>query len=840
MLDGQYLNEKPKSNLIMDQSLRVRKHKETLTLEELVQSKVRGQAHCPSVSDGGMTDSNWLSQIEFELDSDGGTSVHDFLERVERYNIKPFFVYKTFSYTQEKEKFRACFVLEEKVIDTRLRQLIQHSLLKLFLDEIDSHDYSYCPIYQGTNKGAITIDYNAVVNIDNLIMAVCHKIAHEDKNNNCARAIKTYAQEIGVNLVNGMPNVNDFILSEDEYGFGKPNKRVQAANVKSSEFTTIRDVDFNDFNKCAEYKRWVAGDLIGGCNNRRVGLMSNLIRCKGGEKRVLSVATEMYPAYLDEIKNAIKYHKAHNLKQWGCEKLECEDIDTCNLCGYNVLTRVGVRTGKCTRIEYPHLIPIVNASNDLLEIREQHKVGMAVIKAPTAIGKTTIYLLEANKALIVEPTHKMGEQVWIDRGSKDKIIRKMPSLEEDFMTRYELLIRSGAYGYGARMLDDRRFLIVIKNSMIYLMKSKGKESSIKLEESEELFIKWYAEKFEALESDDTVICTHEMLMYIKEVRQKEIIIDEDITQTIITNGSISEKWIEKFLSRLPKRSKGVSDKDTPNTTFAREYLTRVYQDIREGKPIRKPNNKEQRGIESSISRHADGNNIMALINCNCYIRKGDTYHYVTKRELPKCSKITILSATVTERFYKALLGEDITFYDLGLVEQKGKIIQHSSIGYSRNYIKEHIEKEGLEGFISKLVDMVGNKPVITFKSLDNDKVKALGLNVVGHFGGVLGLNEWKGQDIVVIGTPHVNEIVYKLTADVLNLEYDKADCMSNIDVEHNGYKFKFMTFTDLTLRAIQFYMIESEILQAVGRARTLREDCTATLYSNYPIREATN
>lgn len=250
------------------------------------------------------------------------------------------------------------------------------------------------------------------------------------------------------------------------------------------------------------------------------------------------------------------------------------------------------------------------------------------------------------------------------------------------------------------------------------------------------------------------------------------------------------------------------------------------------------------GIITAIGRYADGNNLMALLNCSKYLRESATYHYVTRRvtrrKLPNCSKITILSATVTEQVYKALLGENIEFYDLGLVEQKGKIIQYPSIGYSRRHINEHISKEGFDKFISKLIAMVGDKPVITFKSLDNDKVRALGLNVVGHFGGVLGLNDWKGQDIAVIGTPHANDIIYKLTADVLNLEYEKTGTMSYMKVEHNGYKFWFSTFNDLILRTIQFYMIESDILQAVGRARTLREDCTVTLYSDYPIMEATS
>jgi hypothetical protein len=57
-------------------------------------------------------------------------------------------------------------------------------------------------------------------------------------------------------------------------------------------------------------------------------------------------------------------------------------------------------------------------------------------------------------------------------------------------------------------------------------------------------------------------------------------------------------------------------------------------------------------------------------------------------------------------------------------------------------------------------------------------------------------------------------------------------------VEHNGWRFPFTTYEDPVLRNIQFYMIESELEQAVGRARLLRCDCTVHLFSNFPLRQA--
>jgi len=57
-------------------------------------------------------------------------------------------------------------------------------------------------------------------------------------------------------------------------------------------------------------------------------------------------------------------------------------------------------------------------------------------------------------------------------------------------------------------------------------------------------------------------------------------------------------------------------------------------------------------------------------------------------------------------------------------------------------------------------------------------------------------------------------------------------------VTHLEYVFKFYTYSDPILRDIQFWLIESELEQAVGRARLLRKDCVVYLYSNFPLSQA--
>ena len=119
-------------------------------------------------------------------------------------------------------------------------------------------------------------------------------------------------------------------------------------------------------------------------------------------------------------------------------------------------------------------------------------------------------------------------------------------------------------------------------------------------------------------------------------------------------------------------------------------------------------------------------------------------------------------------------------------------------------------------------------PVITFKKL--------ALNSEIHFGKAEGFDGYKGRDIAVIGTPHKPPVVYKLAGAMFG--YDTTGELNNYQVERNGFSYTMMTYKDKDMQNLQLYFIDSELEQAIGRARILRYDCTVYLYSNYPCQQA--
>jgi hypothetical protein len=129
---------------------------------------------------------------------------------------------------------------------------------------------------------------------------------------------------------------------------------------------------------------------------------------------------------------------------------------------------------------------------------------------------------------------------------------------------------------------------------------------------------------------------------------------------------------------------------------------------------------------------------------------------------------------------------------------------------------------------------VGDMPVLTFKSISykfQNPVKEM------YFGNCCGYDSMKGQNMAVVGTPHRNMVQYFLTASILGFKFKATDTtMSHQTIEYNGFRFKFNCFDNEELRNIQLSLIESDLIQAVGRARTLRTSAKVDLYSNFPLK----
>ena len=204
--------------------------------------------------------------------------------------------------------------------------------------------------------------------------------------------------------------------------------------------------------------------------------------------------------------------------------------------------------------------------------------------------------------------------------------------------------------------------------------------------------------------------------------------------------------------------------------------------------------------------------------------------FINKRDLPD-KKVIIFSATANEKIYKMVFGQNMKFYDVGDVEHKGEIWQVPIRAFSKLSI--HRNKKEMMDIANALINRYNpDSKVITYSGFFNDISEPS-----VSFWNSAGRDNLKGQNITVIGTPHINPYCYLLFASVLGLDVrlNESKVMYQ-PVSRGNYNFYFNTYSsnDL-LREIQFYMIESELVQTVGRARAITEPCKVLVLSNYPV-----
>jgi hypothetical protein len=201
-------------------------------------------------------------------------------------------------------------------------------------------------------------------------------------------------------------------------------------------------------------------------------------------------------------------------------------------------------------------------------------------------------------------------------------------------------------------------------------------------------------------------------------------------------------------------------------------------------------------------------------------------HYAHKKDIPTDRKIIILSATADEHIYRELFGDRLEFIDISNVVPVGNLVQDMSNSCSKSSLN-------VPNTINKVVEKAGNLPTITFKDFRH-KFKN---PADSYFGNCAGYDSLNGNSINVVGTPYPSPNQVFIIAAAMGLDYLTADHVNTttLVINRNGYRFKLNTFEDPNLQAIQCALIESNLIQAIGRSRILRNDCTVYLYSGYPI-----
>jgi hypothetical protein len=249
-------------------------------------------------------------------------------------------------------------------------------------------------------------------------------------------------------------------------------------------------------------------------------------------------------------------------------------------------------------------------------------------------------------------------------------------------------------------------------------------------------------------------------------------------------------------------------------------------------PAREQFRKEIR----KLRRKHSTDNIMRVLDCDRFVitdRSGLAFGRMLP--LPKDATIVVVSATVDHELYNAANPARDVYLDADItnVEHVGQIIQDPTQGISRN----QMDRGAADSALDAIAIVAGDDPVLTMKGY-SEKLESHGLNVHSdlHMDNCEGSNLLAGQDIVVVGTPNRNEAAYLMYADLLGIPVDSSDRLTYCPVKRNGWEFRTMTYpNNERLRHLQLHLVESTLIQAAGRGRTLRNNCTCRIFANVII-----
>jgi len=752
------------------------------------------------IFEGRIKNENWTQQSIFALDFDEGLiSVEDVYLRLAQYEIVPQLYYNTFSSTIMLPKFRVVLFMDSIVIDEKIHKLISDGLLSLF-PEADPSCKNRGRMFLGGKESTVT--GTQPISTEKLCARLGIHIITKD-GNRTRKLPNTRFFETGTNLGEKQAFLYNI------YRSSRNSPTFQLNDKPNTTTTNIvgREPDIIDF-KIARTKIKVLDEFLKGTwlyHNELFGLATNLINIKGGRK-LMNQTMEKYnklgsTQYTDNNFNIMTYLGKVTYPPTPIHQFSPypEDKDL-----YDIVSATKDVRGFIQQIEPIDKMDLKDAEelfkDNFKQVIDTCEVGeIYLISVPTAIGKTKE--ITSVNATIAAPTNSLKNEI----AGRMKVTCHCTPDPVEFID--DSINKKLKYYYSIglpqKSLQILNHVASPSNSQYYQQTDIQQASE---------YIKQVKLSYT---TTDTLLTTHMRAIYTTYLNEK-VIFDEDPLKTIIDIKQllISDLFELNLMSNNDELNHVI---DFLKLSIATEIRTTSTFNI----------NLEE--LINMVSKHSNiDSNVFDFFKSSYFVKDSSNpnlIHYVIKREFPKDKKIIILSATIPIFIYKKLFGDRIKVIDISDVKQQGTVIQHTKKSCSRNSLNRYYETISKE---------VGDKPVITFKSFKhhfNNPVEEM------YFGNCSGYDTLKGQNIAVVGTPHRNNVEYFLTAKVLGIEFNTTDTtMSYQQVTHNGFKFKFNCFDNEDLRMIQFSLIESDLIQAIGRARTLRTNAKVEVYSNYPLR----
>lgn len=782
-----------------------------IKLEEVI--SLVGEYGCtfaPAVFNGKRCNENYLYQQLVVLNFNEGITFEEVKSICNKYHLPILFAYKTFSYTPEHEKFRVVFYTDNPIIDIKSSEFISQILVKIFNDTPDKACIGGSKMFFGGKGLLYKSDNFKPINIKDLIYIELEQYFHNKYDEKHYKTyLKGFYSSININYdtINVVEATNSISVGFEPVVTTKNSKAV--IKVKKPRRKLTRNFDWNTLKDCCNlYKNFVDGTYYY-YYSELFFLATNLCNIDGGKKHFLNVLNtsqnnKCISYFQNNWKSICNMIINHDYQPTSCSK--CIYANTCDH-GKNMILTSKIPDNVIKIVKEPLLYTIEEAENSLQDEFYQainsFDNDIHVIKAQTGLGKTNLYLNFLKTAekpyIIAVPTNELKNEIYnkaISMGIRN--IVKTPTQPQKLSVELDRKIMH-MYSIGAGYMVLR----YLKNYLVTLDKSNVEYSILK-DYFSNLKI---CEKYQG-----HIITTHMNLLLMKDelVRTHQIIIDEDILKTAFSINQVTFEDISK------------ANRCNIFSADAKNYLFNIYS--KSGYQI--CNGFEYTLTEKDYSRLLDiKSNIVDLFQAKYLYIDSNIIYYIKKYEFPK-SKLIIMSATAEPSIYQGFLpNRNVITHTCKKAKYIGNIIQYTNNPYSRDYLQNNNE------IMQTIKYITPNNDFITFAKYESN------FNTKYHFGGIDGLNSLEGHNITIVGTPHGNEIVYNLYSMIMTNKIPIWKLYPQ-RIDYKDCNFKLQTYDNPILRSIQLWIINSQLEQAVGRARLLRNNCTVTVFAKFPIEQA--
>lgn len=781
------LNKKPDSTKAgsIKKSINIIK---TTTINELSQYVLK-YSYYPSVLEGGHTNAHWVSQQVFALDFDDGLEPDAFIRRLKEIEMDlPNILYASFSDTPNKRKFRALWVIDEPILDYGTAELIRKGLHTIFPESDKKCQDAARMFYPGKeliyfNEEPAFINYFQSYVESAIIHADGGRLRKLAKNRN------SYNNNIGV--------------------WKKANFEDVVRNLDWTELSEKLAIVDAFFNRQSHLKY-----------SELFGLATNLQFVEGGLKKMKERMLEINKlgGGYDTTSNDGQLYKYKHFSILQVVKYGYAPMSFANFSPFesdsdyhNIFDLTAFKRGRVDIIEQRQKMSLIEAETllqskfdwcvSLLNKKEMFKSPkFFIFRVATGIGKTRL-LETVQNAILAFPTNDLKEEVMTRMRIDCMMTPTYPQFSDESLNIH---------------LNNLHNSSLYSNASDLIKEVASGKAKFNITFDDQLLAEYYIEDNRKCRMwNGTLLTTHTRAIHDVSFKQETIIFDEDPINSIIEIGSSSLDFTKFDNTDFSSDAKSIEN-------YYRGLIENIFYD----------NQKlnVSRGFREFCASIGRGD-IIRLIDSEVVYKdsseKGNIKFY-KKNELAKNKNIVIMSATIPTIVYRKMYGEMIDIIDITDINQVGFVEQYTK----RSFSTTSMEKYPISVY-QDVLDEIGSMPVITH--LKRQKIFKNNWSRF-YFGNCSGGDDLKGVDIAVIGTPNRPSFVYYFYAKAIGLDLKPSDYeMKYQIVEWNGFRFKFMTFFNEDLRDIQLSLIESELVQAAGRNRSLRESTITKIFSNLPL-----